>query len=283
MIYYTPYIDIYEYYLSSTPICNKVNILNIIYNDNVKVIISKKYIDFISKTISDVEGFNSLVLEMIDNDKVYDINISNEVCLLQEFNYLCNNSNKSLHFPICLNERDELKSIQSEILILNEIIPYSKNWIKFELITKSICNVSFRNFSNDNEIELFFKNIFSIPKYCVDYKIFDRNQDTVYYRHLKGQRILYYTFFPRKEDYAYILLAKKILKTELGNNLSFFYSNVKLNLHERKIIFADIVITSDNAHSNITISDPTWEIFIKYDPIHSNSWSQKCIKFKKVK
>ena len=48
-------------------------------------------------------------------------------------------------------------------------------------------------------------------------------------------------------------------------------------------MFDNLIITLDNAFDNITIKEPTWEIFVCYDEVKAKDWKKKCSQFLSVR
>lgn len=75
---------------------------------------------------------------------------------------------------------------------------------------------------------------------------------------------------------------KKDLRKVLGGKLKLFYTTNKRILHERKVIFDNLVITIDNSRSNINVDEPTWEILVLRNSDKAKKWTEKIAKFTEV-
>lgn len=135
----------------------------------------------------------------------------------------------------------------------------------------------------DSEIISFFENVFSIPKYITSVYIFDRDQNPKLLSKLKGKKIEFYTLLRGGKYNEHLRKeVKKELRNSLGGSLKLYFTNNPGLLHERKIIFENIILTIDNSHNNLTIAEPTWEIIIAYNKEKSDNWKVKCCKFSEV-
>jgi hypothetical protein len=276
-------LSILEKGFSNSNDSTKRAINNILFNENVKVCLNKNLISIIEKEITEVDYFQAFVRELYDNERIVNENSDAKLSFKEQFTEIALSSKTSFLIPLILIRDEEHFLNIPNLVIIGEANKKNKYWLAVELLTKNTCNVSFNDFSNDDEIKDFFDNIFTLPKFIREIKIFNREQDCKYLTKIKGSNIQYYTLlFGGKGNLHNHLLSKTELQKELGGKLKLFITGDRKIIHERKILFENLIVTLDNSLENITTAEPTWEIYITYDAEKSNAWSEKCTKFRVI-
>jgi hypothetical protein len=272
-----PHLDIFEICFNFQKYSNYKKVFNVLYNTSSEVCFTKNYIDLLEKEVSNKDAFEALVRELHDTNRIKIENTSSKKSCDEEFIEIASNAKVPLLIPIINEDLNNYTTRIPFLTIAKKAIPINRHWIALELLSNNFCNVSYQDFKNDAEIASFIKNVFSIPKYIRNITVFDRDQNTTILSVIKGLHINYFTFLRGgKQNEYYRKQVKKDLQKALGGKLKLYYTNNPRQLHERKIIFEDILITIDNAHINLTVAEPTWEIFINYNKEKSANWKAKC-------
>lgn len=252
---------------------------NSLNNNSVKICFSKKYIEFLEQGISNLDMFQNLIKELYDAKRILIFNPTENANIESEFIAISNQIKDSKLIPFSIFNNDNLIKSIPKLLVAEMASPINTHWIKLELLTKNTCNVSYQNFKSDAEIITFFTNIFKIPNYITKAYVYNRELNCFYLQALKGKHIDYYTFIDRRTNIAEKRIKSRDLKTKLGGKLKLYYTTNARILHERKIVFEDYILTVDNSHNNLIITEPTWEIFITYDTEKAKAWMDKCDNF----
>lgn len=276
-------LSIFELAFSNTKSKENRTINKILFNNDVQICLNQSIIDEFEKVLEETEYFQAYVKELYDTDRLVIEKSNPNLSLKEQFKDIAINSNISFLIPICLESVEEFINEIENIVILKESKKINKNWIAIELLTNSLCNVSFADFKKDEDIKLFFKSLFELPKFIKEIKIFNRDQQYNYLENIKGQNIEYYTKMRAGNmDLHYRNETKREMQKALGNKLKLLYTNNPRVIHERKIIFDNLIITLDNALENITVEEPTWEIYINYNKQKAQTWLAKCNDFRPV-
>lgn len=279
-----PHIDLLETCFNRNLFPKSKKVLNAIYNDDYKICFSKKYIETIENRISNRDAFQALIRELFDKNRLTIEETASNGNIDELFIEIAINSKYPLLVPISEQDNSNNAIKLPSLTVVNKASPVNRHWLILELLSSGSCNVSYIDFKNDNQILDFIKDVFSIPKFIRNITIFNRDQNPKMLPSIKGKNIEYYTYFNGSKQNEYLRRqSKKDLQKSLGGKLKLFYTSNPRKLHERKIIFEDILVTFDNSHENLTIGEPTWEIFISFDKNKSAKWREKCIDFKEVR
>lgn len=277
-----PFLDVIEASFLPHRNNNCKSAFNTFYNNSVKICFSKKYIEFLEKSVSNIDMFQSLIKELYDSKRILIFNPAENNSIENEFAAISNQLKDSKLIPFIFFYNEDLTKLIPKLLIAEIANPVNIHWIKLELLTKNTCNVSYQNFKSDEEVLSFFTNIFSIPNYITKAYVYNRELNYSLLQAIKGKHIDYYTFIEHRINIAERKTLSKELKKQLGGKLKLFYTTNARKLHERKIVFEDYIVTIDNSHNNLTIAEPTWEIFITYDTEKAKEWKVKCDTFRLV-
>jgi hypothetical protein len=276
-------LSIFELAFSNSKSKENRTISKILFNDDVQICFNQSIIDEYEKSLEDTEYFQAFVKELYDNNRIVIEKSKPNLTLKEHFKDIAINSSISFLIPFCLDSVVEYIEEIENIVILKEAKKNNKNWIAIELLTNSLCNVSYADFKKDDDIKLFFNSIFKLPKFVKEIKIFNRDQHCNYLENIKGHNINYYTKLPAGNvNLHFRNETKKEMQKALGNKLKLSYTNNPRVIHERKIIFDSLIITLDNALENITVTEPTWEIYLNYDKQKAQTWLNKCSAFRPI-
>lgn len=275
--------DILEICTDTNNFLSKKKIFDIVYNPKTLICFTENYINLIEKSITNLEGFQALLVELSDTNRITKVKTLNKKSLNDEFVEISLTSKISTLIPIIYEDSNSLVNQIPALTIFNKSIHLNKHWITLELLTNNFCNVCYLHFKKDKEISEFFNNVFRVPNFIREVYIFDREQDPKFLTFIKGKHIHYYTFFygsygrdfERKNT-------KKNLRGILGGKLKLYFTSNPRVIHERKIIFDNFIISIDNSQNNLTVLEPTWEITITFDIERANKWKEKCTQFKEV-
>jgi hypothetical protein len=278
-MYLLPFFDVLE--ASFTPHTNDAHkkAFNAVFNTSTTICLSKKYIDYVEKSITNLDVFQAMIKELYDNNRIFIFNPQENDSMESEFVAISTQLKNSKLIPFCLSRNESFSNDIPNLLVMEFANPINKHWIKLELLSKNSCNVSYRDFESDEQIQMFFNSVFEIPNYITKVCVYDREIHCIFLESLKGKNIDYYSFCDRR----YLAECKDILKSlkqRLGGKTKLFLTTNPRILHERKILFEDFIVTIDNSRSNLTTKEPTWEIFISYDTDKSNDWKIKGEKFR---
>ena len=276
-------LSIFELAFSNSKSKENRTINKILFNNDVQICLNQNIIDEFEKVLEETEYFQAYIKELYDNDRIVVENSNPKLSINEQFKDIAINSKISFLIPVCLDNVEEYIQEIENIVVLKESKKINRNWIAIELLTNSSCNVGFNDFTKDEEIKLFFDNLFKIPKFIKEIKIFNRDQQINYLQNIKGHNIEFYT----KMSSARMALqfrneTKKEMQKALGGRLKLLYTNNPRIIHERKIIFNNLMITLDNALENITVAEPTWEIYVNYNKQKAERWLDKCGNFYQV-
>tara|TARA_R110002072_G_scaffold182067_5_gene338251 strand:+ start:12557 stop:13405 length:849 start_codon:yes stop_codon:yes gene_type:complete len=255
---------------------------NILFNDFVKICLNKSLLDIIEKEVEDTDHFEAAIKELYDCDKIVVKESTIDNSFDFQYSEIFQKSCFPVFFPITLKLNNKLPLQKHDYIIVKDESSSKKNSVVLDLLTKNISSVSFLDFSNNNEIKLFFENLYNIPKTISYFNIFNRDLESTYLTALKGFRINYYTLI-RKKDIKYAANDKKEIIKILGRKTKIHFTSNPRIIHERKIIFENILITVDNAFENTIIEEPTWQIQISYNPSLASEWLKKCYSFREVR
>ncbi len=261
--------------------CKNNRILNkILFNNQIQVCLNKNLINEFESLLEETEYFQAFIRELYDNDRIVVEKSNANLPFKEQFKEIAINSKISFLIPITLSNIEEYIQEIENLIIVDQAEKVNKHWIAIELLTNNLCNVSFVDFKSDIEINAFFENIFKLPKFIKQVKIFNRDQDYRYLTKIKGCNIDYYTLMNGSNANRHIRNeTKKDIQKELGGKLKLMYTSNRRIIHERKIIFDNLIVTLDNSLENITINEPTWEIYLNYDKEKASKWISKCEQF----
>lgn len=278
-----PFFDILETCTDLSNFSQDKLIFDLIYNQKNTICFSRNYIELIETSISNKDAFQSLIVELNDQNRLLISKVKPSNSIESEFIEIASKEQIPLLFPLILKNNSDITTKINFVTILNDLKLKSRNWLIVELLTKRICNLSYLDFKNQTELLEFINVIFSVPNIIKEVCIFNREQDISFLKTLKGKHVKYYTLLNYKTSYHEKQSLKKDLQRNISGKLKLYYTSDKRILHERKIIFEDIIVTIDNSFNNLEVKEPTWEIIITVNNNKAEEWKKKCETFHEVK
>jgi hypothetical protein len=134
----------------------KRKIINTLYNSNNKFCLNKGLLEIIENLITEKDLFRGFVKELSDTDRLVNENSSPNNSFYEQLLEIYSNSKIDFLVPITLDTEKELEPIKSKLISINKTLKLNKNWIVTEVISSGSCNVCFKDFKSDDEINLFF-------------------------------------------------------------------------------------------------------------------------------
>jgi hypothetical protein len=271
-----PHISFFESYISSPQTSESIDVATMIFNPNIRFLITKEYLTELEGNVSDPNIFQGLLVYLSDNDKIEPELIPKKEDM-PEFVNITNNTKKHFCYPITLDDTD-LQGLKN-LVNINAAAPKNREWILVNLFKGKIISLNHYDFDKNSDVKEFFNNLIKLPNFTKNVLIFNREIDSTYLQNLKGKNIFYYSYLEWKNR-IYFHEELSELRLHLGQKLRLFVEHNKRNIHERKIFIDDLVITIDNSLKNLVIEEATWSIFVEYNPICKIEWSKKINKFK---
>ncbi|MFP8892028.1 hypothetical protein [Chryseobacterium sp. EZn1] len=279
-----PSLDIIEKYVSNSRDKSFADINSILFNENLNVLLTKSYLNFLEENIDDIEILQTLVVELSDNNRISDNNvIDNNNDNIFEDLYNDNCDTIDCLFAITLDSQPNIIHYR-----YNKINKANKNieFLLFSLLSSNILSLHYYDFKDNTQIQNFLKIIFKLPKKIDRIIIFNRYSEYNNFEFLKGKSIHYYNLIGRKRQrmrqLEYIAIESD-LKKYLGRNLILKSVDDSTKIHERKIFFNHFFITIDQAFNNLQITEPNWKIDVEIDRKKCFlEWSKKMKYFYKL-
>lgn len=267
---------VYNYILNLNKI-NKTNeekIINLIFeNNNNKFLLNKKLLEFYeSEFIPDSYEYIKFQDEMVNLLYTRGINKgANEedlVNLLEktEKKYINEKSCQEVYLNLSECAENSLNNDFSAILT-NYSNSKTKDYTFYYLAAYNPISLTKRHydFSDEKEIKSFLDSIFKL-RTSNELLIFDKNINLShpYYNILKNKslRINYYTLKHRNFDIVERKNQYHTLKSFFNNCSMFVFRAPNRIIHERRLIFNNIIIEFDNDPANLLINEPNWKIDI---------------------
>lgn len=248
------------------------NLISLIFNNvNNQFILNRKLLDKYESEFApqsnELDRFQNELVMLLDNKS---INISSSKNSLLDIlnetndNYLQQKNDRETYVNLSVNAENSINNDFSAILDnYNNLL--SRDHIYFYLAAYNPIGLTKRyyDFASNKEIKDFLENIYKIRTHN-EINIFDRNINLghSYYNFFKNKRhqFKYFTIFKkdlieRSDDY-------RTLNSFFARCSMLIYRGAKINLHERRIMFNNIIIEFDNDIANILVTEPTWKLNI---------------------
>lgn len=279
-------IDIFNKYSSNTRDKSFSDINSIFFNNQVDVLLTRKYIELLENEIVDIDVFSALLVELSDNNRIAINTIeadgqatSQNIC---EKLYTANIDNIESLFLISKTENLNVLHYKYDSIDENS---KNKEFLLFELLRCNKIIFKYYDFNNDNDIQNLFKKIFNLPHRLSRINIYNRYIETNYFQFLKNKSIFYYNLSTgnnRQRIIEYIANLE-VLKAELGRNVNLFSTYNSNLIHERKLFFNHIILTMDNSFNYTIKNEPNWIITIESDKKKClNEWIKKNEQFRRL-
>lgn len=267
---------------------------NIVQNPNNKIILSKHYLEYLETLFTpnhkNYNQFADLFLELIDGNKGVELPSSaTSTNLLSEFTHLIINNSSTLLISISENLIAGLNGVAA----IKEIIKPNWHWQICQFAAYHSISVAHHDFTNDVEIQNFFKNFINLPKSIVDFYYFDRysqniNKHTCFQEiYTKGIPVKVYTYgfnAARKRNLtlAELQAVKTASVTSFGATCSVHYTCDKDLIHERRIMFNSLIIDTNEDFARVKKAVQTWKLDIVYSSTDFVDWLTKTPRFAEI-
>ncbi len=273
-----PEISIFETYFSKKLDECTNDIRSLFLSKKNKFLITKEYLSELEAAVSDINQFQGLISYLSDNNKVESESLPQDSAVSQFVN-ISENSKK--HFTFSLTINNKVDESFPYLIAYENIEKPNREWVIYHLLCDKVISLNHFNFSTNKKIEIFFDTIISVPNYIKSILIFNRQVDAKYLGKLKGKNIDYHTLLIKYWNNRHIYTENlELLKKSLGGKLKLYVTSNSKQIHERKLFIDDLVITMDNSFENLLIEEPTWTIWVEYDPNCRNEWKKKVDNFK---
>lgn len=176
----------------------------------------------------------------------------------------------------CNQPSQEIQKAIPNIAVLSQQQKPNYHWLVVNLAVLHPNKVTLRcfEFSTNAEITEFFRNSFKIPKAISMVNIFDNqcnlNHNKFDYVVKNSLRVSYFTKFSSREKNQFD--RKDEIKNQFGNSARVFLSNRGQKAHGRRVIFENIIITSDEDFWNLEVNASDWNIDIEYGEQTARNW-----------
>ena len=240
----------------------------------------KSLLEFEDNTLDLEEAFNSLIMELYNDERLVSevyLNINSDEELVN-----CYEKSNQINFFItnnvcdCSNFTDGIGT-----LILEKIQKPNKHWCYASLLSSNSTTekrVDYNIFANNDQIEDFIQILLSI-KNPVDQKIYILSDYLNFGRifdKIKGRNITYcssiFTHGSERKSRAELINDKQRVNFHFGTKASFKISQNKSILHPRFAIHSKVVISLTHDFSQIDVKNLNWQITFHFC---MNTFSEK--------
>lgn len=262
---------------------NEQYVEKIMKNNNNNFLLSRNIITHLKEIIPKDDPvrnfFEQFILKIISERRVTNPPPSSDCYNYEEeFMYLSQNHANDLLFIISFYNYRYLESKLSNIASIININKPNFHWVVVNLAANSPLPITVRyfDFNSNTEINHFFEIIFNLPSKINVINIFDRNCNLghSYFDSIinKGILIRYYT--AQKRIFSDTVFCRNQIKSKFINRYSMFITDIH-NIHERRIIFNNLIIDTDEDFWNLEFDRPTWKIDITYCELTANELLKK--------
>jgi hypothetical protein len=267
---------------------------NVVQNVNNRIIISDNYVTYLETLFTSAHKFKTefedLFLELFDSIgskciKVDSINTSTN--LVSECVGIIADYQNPLLIPITENNIPEIPTAVE----MQQINKPNRHWQLSHLVAYHSVSVVYSDFTNDNQIQDYFDNIISLPKNIRDFYYFDRYCSNLKH-HTRFRQIPVPTTQCRVFTYGLngtipltmpqLKALKAIAVGAFGTMCRVHYTTDKLLLHERKVMFNNIILESTDDFAKIAPTISTWKINITYSNQEFTNWLSKTTLFTEI-
>ena len=251
--------------------CN--NSLRILSSKHI-LVINKDMINYIETKIPEEqkERFQSFIIELSDNNKHEPCDSIKVSDFLNTCKSFFNQSKHQFLIPITNSNSPIFTQTDFHNLInLKSTCRFEQNII--EVIMNNTIQLTYSNFSNNNEIDFLIEKVLALPKHIKQAFFFNREADDKFLTKLQGNKIIYYTLLDsRNQDIEKCKEFRKEQSSILGGNFELYTTRKRTVLHERCFFIGDLCISFDNSFNNININEPSWNMYITYKKDNYNNW-----------
>jgi hypothetical protein len=259
----------------------------IMKNVNNNILLSRNILNYLKEIITEDDPirdyFEQYILKIISERRVNYPPPSDSYNYEEEFIYLYKKYIGNFVVAISLFDYKylaaELPNIASFVLINKP----NTHWIITNLAANNPLPITVRyyDFNSDHEIEVFLKNIFHLPRNIKEISIFDRNCNLNHnlFSVLIGKGILINYYTAKKQNLDTERCKQEIRRKFISNYC--MYTTYRDKIHERRIVFENIIIDTDEDFWNLEVSRPTWKIDISYCELTAKELLKKRSFFKR--
>ena len=182
-------------------------------------------------------------------------------------------------FKIAQKRNAEINKI-ADVTVLKEAQKPNSHWIRVNLAAYSTISVRYFDFKNTLEIVQFFKNFFSLAKVS-EVHIFDRYfnlEKHSNFSFLCENNFKIHYFSHDLATRLTPLRANNILLT-LGANVKFYSTVDRNTIHERKLIYDNYILETDEDFAGIKSGRITWKVDITYNELLKTKILEKVSEF----
>lgn len=242
-------------------------------NKNNSFIVNQKLLDFFESEF-DPNSYEYIIYQdelvgILGNNMINIITTKDtilEVLADTHVEYINQKNSLDAYVNLCLDGTYSLKNNFSGVLN-NVANVLSKDYIYFFLAAYNPIGLTkwFYDFRTNNEVKTFLENLYKLRTHN-EIIIFDRNINLThnYYDFLKNKRLSfkYYTLMHHTFNVVERSNQYRAIKGFFDNcGLTVFRAPLTV-IHERRIMFNNIIIDFDNDLANLKIEEPNWKINI---------------------
>ncbi|MES2679602.1 MAG: hypothetical protein V4635_06935 [Bacteroidota bacterium] len=239
------------------------------------------------------DEFTNLYVQLMDSNspkfkKILDSVVSEN--LDQEFIHLSSTINCDFFLSIAEKQFPNNPTVVS----ISQIKKPNFHWLFSELAAAHKLSLEYHEFSNNPQIEKFFEDIFKAPIridkiYYIDRYVRNLTKHRCFAT-LKGKNynveVLTYEIksIPKNGNaIRYTPVELNAMKadsvTTFGASCRFFYTQSKTLIHERKVLFNNLIINSNEDFSKLKTHNQTWTIDITYSRVNYSKFVEKTALF----
>lgn len=242
-------------------------------NENNKFILNQKLLNLFELEFDPSSNvflnFQSEMLSLLDSKKISipaNKDILAEVLAETELNYLSAKSCHETYLNLSLDEISSLKNDYSGILDKISNVN-SKDYTFYFLAAYNPIGLTkwHYDFTSNLQIKIFLENIYKLRTSKIkDIVIFDKNYNLThnYYDFFKNKRLRFNYYTLKHYSIKYIDRSDRyrIIKDFFNQCALNVFIAPKTIIHERRIMFNNIIIDFDNDIANVCINEPTWKM-----------------------
>lgn len=266
----------------------------ILQNSNNRIVINGNYLKYLETLFpSDhihYNDFADLMLEILDRSEKH-ISLSNcdcSQCFEDEYLHMANNVQSDLLLRI----REHGNPGTPDCISISNMTRGNRDWILCHLAANNSVTVYHYDFATNQDIQNFFDDIFKLSSRVATIYYFDKYARNVswhtYFNQIKINRIPIevYTIGNIREGQnlrvctpGELQRLKQIIIANIGPQSRVFYTLDETFLHERTIMFNNLVITSNDDISRMKKEFPRWKIDISLSTFDYSKQLEKCPRF----
>lgn len=210
---------------------------------------------------------------------------SKEIEIDAHFIELAQNYKGNCLIPILKSDISKITAVISDTIILEKAAKPNIHWCKVQLAAHNTFSVRYIDFQDGEKVLDFFNEVFSLTLKIKEVLIFDRyfNIDkhcNFAYIEKNNLPIKWYSWNLDNPDKERITPQKwNDLVASLNENITFYTTPHKSHIHERKILFENFILETDEDFSKINLQTKTWKIDVTYDSELYKDLLQKTLNF----